>query len=89
MLFWLVFSLGFIISIGFGYHIMAPKFFKNFFKSLKSKLFPKSIEKNSIIPRTDDDKIRWRLLIEKCEKDQLIADEETPPLYEKTEIEIE
>jgi hypothetical protein len=66
---------------------MAPKNLKKLFKSLKTKIMPKSIQKDSL-SLTDEEKLRWRQLVEKCAKDKLIVDEEVPPLYEETENEV-
>lgn len=87
MITWLALSIGLTITIGIGYQIMRPNSFRNLLKTIKMKIVSKSIQKGSI-SLTEEDKNRWRQLVQICEKDKMIFDEEIPPLYERTENEI-
>ena len=59
---------------------MAPSKFCSLLEALKYKFINKS---NPEISITDEEKVRWQKLIQKCKEDKLIDEEEFPPSFDK------
>lgn len=79
----ITFIIGITISLTIiSFRLMAPKSFKKILNSCFN--FLKMSKSNRIHQLTEEDKIKWRNLLQKCEKDPLIEKENFPPLYEKT-----
>ena len=77
-------SLGCIFALGIW--IMTPTIIPKLLKPIFDKLKrPKSIKKPSIIAITEEDKIKWQKLVQKCGEDSMIDDETLPPLFDNTD----